>query len=408
MKPNLVLLTNNYPKSNGSESIFLRDELKEAVKYFNRIYIVPADTGFDTKINVPNENITFIDLANYKLKGSGLETAAFRFKLLFKTVLYAIANKKLSFLNFRSLSYEFAYLKKTARLGSRFATFVNSLENEKVYAYSYWFDIWPLILSKASVKNRFSGVISRAHGFDIFPEQQKHKFDPYFKIKLKNVDRVSSVSLKGKVALQDKSPTSAEKITHSNLGIARNAASEKKVEDKKFLIVSCSIITELKRVFLIPEILKHLTIDYTWVHFGEGSTEDTLIVNKAIEKNKVNGSLNGYISNSELMKFYKEREVNLFINVSSSEGIPFSIMEAMSFGIPCMATNVGGNSEIVDGSNGFLIPKQFDPKKVADNINKLNVGTQSLIRAQAFKRWEEKFNAERNYKDFYSLLIAGN
>ena len=33
---------------------------------------------------------------------------------------------------------------------------------------------------------------------------------------------------------------------------------------------------------------------------------------------------------------------HVFLNVSSSEGVPVSIIEAMSFGIPCIATNVGG------------------------------------------------------------------
>ncbi|MFR4320263.1 MAG: glycosyltransferase [Blautia massiliensis (ex Durand et al. 2017)] len=44
------------------------------------------------------------------------------------------------------------------------------------------------------------------------------------------------------------------------------------------------------------------------------------------------------------------------MNVSSSEGIPVSIMEATSFGIPGIATDAGGTKEIIrDKENGVLL-----------------------------------------------------
>ena len=49
-------------------------------------------------------------------------------------------------------------------------------------------------------------------------------------------------------------------------------------------------------------------------------------------------------------------DFDLFVNMSLSEGIPVSIMEAISFGIPIIATNVGGNAEIVNDETGVLIP----------------------------------------------------
>jgi len=321
---------------------------------------------------------------------------------------YALSNKRSGFLSKGSLSYEFAYLKKIANLQSRFEVFLQALEKGQFYGYCYWFDIWPLILSKKSIKSKFSRVISRAHGFDIFPEQQKHGFDPYFTIKYGSVDLVSSVSLRGKESLKARLPLKETRIIHNNLGVARHAESYNSVTEGPLLIVSCSIMTELKRVFLIPGILKYLKVDYKWIHFGDGSPEEIAVVKKAIEKDKVKGELKGYVSNSDLMKFYREHTVNLFVNVSSSEGIPFSVMEAMSFGIPCLATDVGGNSEIVDESNGFLVPADFSPETVANEINNLNAETQNSKRKQAFGRWEEKFNEEKNYKAFYGLLIGSN
>lgn len=404
----LILLTNNFPKSNGAEGVFLRDELKEAIKYFDKIYIVPVDTGFNTKANIPNEKITFIDLNEFSNKFNNFFSAFARISLLLSAILYAFKKKKINFLNLKSLSYEFAYLKQILKLQSSFENFLSTLSSGTLYAYSFWFDIWPIILSKPRLKNKFQNVISRAHGFDIFPEQQKYKFDPFFRVKLKGVNLVSSVSLKGKLTLQIAAPNYKNKFVTMNLGVNQNTEKVKVVDAQKLLIVSCSNITKIKRVFLIPEILKNLTVDYTWVHFGGGVEEDILLLNNSITRNKVNAELKGYISNTELLKFYNENVINLFINVSASEGIPFSIMEAMSFGIPCMATDVGGNTEIVDTNNGFIIPENFDPKTVAGYINEFSLDLQNAKRTQAYNCWKEKFNAEKNYKNFYHRLIGGN
>ena len=103
--------------------------------------------------------------------------------------------------------------------------------------------------------------------------------------------------------------------------------------------------------------------------------------------------------------------IDLFINVSETEGIPVSIMEAMSFGIPCIATNVGGNPEIVNATNGFLIsanPSVEEIKKVLIDFMQLNTEKHIELRRNARKTWEQNFNAESNYTQFFSELSALN
>lgn len=49
-----------------------------------------------------------------------------------------------------------------------------------------------------------------------------------------------------------------------------------------------------------------------------------------------------YLNNEEVYTFYRNNRVDVFLNVSESEGVPVSIMEAMSCHIPTIAPDVGG------------------------------------------------------------------
>jgi glycosyltransferase involved in cell wall biosynthesis len=107
------------------------------------------------------------------------------------------------------------------------------------------------------------------------------------------------------------------------------------------------------------------------------------------------------------MEFYRKNHVDLFINVSETEGIPVSIMEAMSFGIPCIATNVGGVNEIVNNTNGFLVKKYFNNDHVSEfiiNYNKLDVLKKNEFRDQALNTWQSLYDQQTNCDDLIKIL----
>ena len=59
---------------------------------------------------------------------------------------------------------------------------------------------------------------------------------------------------------------------------------------------------------------------------------------------------------------------NIFCLLSRSEGLSNALLEAMACGLPCVATQVGGNKETVEANaTGFLVPAD-DPKLAADRI----------------------------------------
>lgn len=60
--------------------------------------------------------------------------------------------------------------------------------------------------------------------------------------------------------------------------------------------------------------------------------------------------------------------MDVFVLPSLAEGISNTILEAMATGLPVVATNVGGNHELVEaGRTGFLVPRD-DPRSMADAL----------------------------------------
>lgn len=53
--------------------------------------------------------------------------------------------------------------------------------------------------------------------------------------------------------------------------------------------------------------------------------------------------------------------------LSSTEGLPYTIQEALQYGTPCIVTDIGGNTEVIkDGVNGYIVPldMNFDINKI--------------------------------------------
>ena len=64
-------------------------------------------------------------------------------------------------------------------------------------------------------------------------------------------------------------------------------------------------------------------------------------------------------------------KANVFVQASSIENSPNSLGEAMLLGVPCVASNVGGTSDmLIDKEEGFLYP-YTEPAMLAYYISKV-------------------------------------
>ena len=115
----------------------------------------------------------------------------------------------------------------------------------------------------------------------------------------------------------------------------------------------------------------------------------------------------GYTSNETILDFYRDNFVDLFVNVSGSEGIPYSIMEAISAGIPILATDVGGTSESITEDFGYLLSENFEAKDAATIVVKhLNLPSIEHLnkRKSAYQFWQNHFEASKNFEEFYQNI----
>ena len=109
----------------------------------------------------------------------------------------------------------------------------------------------------------------------------------------------------------------------------------------------------------------------------------------------------------------RQQNVDLFVNLSTTEGLPVSIMEAMAHRIPAIATEVGGTPEIViDGTNwSFIIELNFSNEQLVNAIKKiyfLDVKHKEKINENAYETSRKYFDAEKNYNDFYDEILNLN
>ncbi len=136
---------------------------------------------------------------------------------------------------------------------------------------------------------------------------------------------------------------------------------EKKA-NQKIKIVTVGRFVKQKDFYTGIDSIKYL-IDsgYTEIQYqiiGYGKLENQ--IRERIDNFGLNGYITMFINPKNLDDFYKSADI--YLCTSIFEGLSNTILEAMSFCLPVVATNVGDNMQLVnDGKNGFLVePKNLN------------------------------------------------
>lgn len=119
-------------------------------------------------------------------------------------------------------------------------------------------------------------------------------------------------------------------------------------------------------------------------------------------------------------KYVYFRDADIFVLPSYTEALPVSILEAMQFGLPVVASNVGGvSAEVEDGVNGYLLGgmkpimlNTFRPnaKEIADRLELLlkNAVLRKRMGIEGREKFEREFTLdvfERRMKSIFEQCL---
>ncbi len=417
LKKCLLLLTSEYPY--GKAETFIESEINYHTDNFEKVIILSIDLQKNAQITraVPESvdyyNVTPIDKkigrATDVLLGTLQSFGNDKYYKLDKDTIGGSLSKRVFNGYFchrakRELKYCLDTVKK-----------YDFSQYDEVVIYSYWMFVSSLIgiMLKEEISKECNNIrlVTRCHGYDVYEHTNKLKFLPMRKYILDNYDCIFPCSEFAKDYLLKKYPSYADKIKVSYLGTVEHGCREYSKKAGELRLVSCSNMVGLKQNHKIIEALSLLDdsdINIIWTHIGDGPLRSNL---ESLAKDKlknINFNFLGHLSNCDVYEYYTENDVDLFVNTSSIEGLPVSIMEAISFGIPVVAPDVGGVSEIIiPDNNGKLLKASFEVTELAEYIKIFtDMDTQQIapFRQNARLKWSENFNAEKNYSAFSADL----
>ena len=408
----LFLFTASYPYDGGAEQTFLNTEIQHLRNTFDRVVLVPRKRSGSLLPVV--ESVEVDEMYSASLDGVNLLTAATN--IIFSKLIYSDILARPSLLFYPQAIKRLISFAVGAQLTRNWLQdwiAKNNADPATCIFYTYWFDQAALGIGLAKQKYPQLRLVSRVHGYDLYEEYYyKPPYWPCRPLALSLLDGLFPDANAGLRYLQKRYPKYASRYETALLGVTEPGFVNSPSTDGLFRIVSCSMLEPVKRVDRILEGIKTAACQrpkqrFEWHHIGNGERRAELqkMADEQFPSN-AKGYLPGYSSKEALMSFYKDQPADVFINASQTEGTPVAVMEAISCGIPVIATAVGGNQEIVGPQNGILLGENPTPQQIADAILQFldHPHEAQWKREGSRKVWQERYNADANYLAFANRL----
>lgn len=406
----LVVFTSSYPYDFINEKTFHSGEMRTLRKYFDRVIYVPRNA-----VGNLQEESGLIEVdSSYSRMFSPWRQFLFAVYGLFTRLFYEDL-KDLS-----PVSFSVGYIRRLISfLSGVYLTRQwvrqwfkrEKVSDQEVVFYTFWFDESSTGIGLAKLEHPHLRLVSKAHGFDIYEELYKPW--PLRKRSISMLDGLFADSAVGRSYLRNKYPEFGSRYQVSLLGVPDPGGVSYPSIDEGLRIVSCSTTAGLKRLDLLLDGVKTAAHErpyqrFEWIHFGDGPDREIYIERiKAKFPPNAKGFFPGYTSVIDLVDFYLNNPIDVFVNVSKTEGTSVAIMEAISCGIPVIATSVGGNVEIVQEKNGMLLSENPTPDEIADALLSVCDNREVWLEKRKGSRdvWQERYNETTNFEAFAQALV---
>jgi glycosyltransferase involved in cell wall biosynthesis len=397
--PDLVLLTSDYPFGHRGEP--LEREIEVLVSRFRRVYVLPSHKAPGVQSLPPGAELVEMPWTAPAARSAKL------FSLASPQARWALgttmrASGELSALK-GQWRRDLDLLAQNVRKFRLLQTFVTERGLHDAIFYDYWFENSTLALAMLRRSGTVRTAVARAHRFDLYdvPPGQV----PFRRAKTSGLDRVFAVSDHGAAYMGERVPGYASRISVQRLGVPDPGALSPSPGDQAPLVVTCAYLRPDKRIHVVPEVLTRLPGELRWVHFGDGPERARVTEAASRLPERISWSLPGHAERREIVGFYGREPVSALLSLSASEGLPVSMMEAQSYGIPIVACDVGGVGEIVNRQTGALLDASASPDRVAAALSVV-LEPGRFRRQVIHANFQANFEAGVNYNRLADALIA--
>ena len=420
-KKKVILFTLYYPFTHQGVSydLYVKNEVDELSANFDSVEIISLSKGHDGKLDV-QENVIVRNLSSSVSFWDKCKLIQIMWKDYFISELHnlkSLYDRNISLALLKSISI---YAIKAEKQSIFLEDILKNLDFDQtdVWVYAYW-NLEEALASILLEKNYPIKTVIRTHSLDLYFDRVPERYLPFRRYTYFKSDLFTFISEQGMKYFFDThkiTPNLFPKAFVSRIGIKNNDVLYKH-DFSRLVILSNAWIRPLKRIDLLIQSLALINdISIDWIHVGDdyGTNNFPHIKSLATElldkKENIDYQFMGRKNLDELFKVFAERKINLLINLSSTEGTPVSMMEALSFGVPIIGTAVGGVPEIVeDNKNGFLLPADANAVAVAEKIKfyfNLPIEKKQELSLNARKMWEERFNSDTNSQVLVKRLLS--
>lgn len=385
----LVILTESFPLGGVTEPNFIRPEVEALAAEFDRVIIAPTiDAGPVTDTlpsNVELDRSMMLSPSAATKTAYGLHPTVWRH--LMADSGYIHSPEQLRAATAFSI-YALLYRRRLRSFIKR-----HRLDPEHTLFYCFWFDYKPASL--AGIRGvRF---ITRAHGFDIYDSESPFLSHSWREYTLQRALGCYPASDHGTAYIRTDYPQWADKVSARYLGSPEPAASATgsttATTPDEVVILSVARVSPEKGVVRQLRCVKQWAAEspsrrIRWIHVGDGPQMERLRREAMHLPGNLTVEMPGALSNAEVHAMLSRPDITMLVMMSRSEGgRPIAISEAMSHGVPVVATGVGGVPEVIDWEVGALLSPNPDGREFARAAEHV-ISRRDKLSANARHRWQ--------------------
>lgn len=338
----LLIVTSIFPYSSAEP--FLRPEISSLIARGHIVYVAPLQPG----AQIPHENAAFAKhtLVSPLFNTRTVSTVVRQHRRALLALRIAVAPKSRAAIRLKNL----ATIPKALWLAER----ASDLGIDHIHCH------WAGCTATAGmIAAQCSGIgwSFTAHRWDIAENN-------LFAVKAASAEFVRFISDDGILqATEQGYLQNAQRVCLVHMGVSVppeetfGLVERPKSHDLPIVVCPAHLI-ERKGHYLLFEAMERLVADWPnlqlWLA-GRGPLEKVLRADAIARGLEHNVRFLGQIPNDELLGLYKTGRVAAVVLPSLHEGIPVALIEAMSFAIPVIGSDVGGTRELLANGGGTLI-----------------------------------------------------